>query len=44
MRGEVFNIDGYKFFTMGGGFSHDVNYRTEHKNCEMNEAIERSET
>ncbi len=32
MRGEVFNIDGYKFFTMGGGFSHDVNYRTEHKN------------
>ena len=32
MRGEVFNIDGYKFFTLGGGFSHDVNYRTEHKN------------
>ena len=32
MRGEIFNIDGYKFFTMGGGFSHDVSYRTEHKN------------
>ena len=32
MRGEVFDIDGYKFFTMGGGFSHDVCYRTEHKN------------
>lgn len=32
MRGEIFDIDGYKFFTMGGGFSHDVCYRTEHKN------------
>ena len=50
MRGEVFNIDGYKFFTMGGGFSHDVAYRTEHKNwwkdeiCTIEEAKHAFET
>lgn len=50
MRGEVFDIDGYKFFTMGGGFSHDVCYRTEHKNwwkdeiCTIEEAKHAFET
>ena len=29
MRGEVFDIDGYQFFAFGGGYSHDVKYRTE---------------
>lgn len=29
MRGEVFTIEGKKFFTFGGGFSHDTMYRTE---------------
>lgn len=44
MRGEIFDIDGHTFFTMGGGFSHDVMYRTEHVNwwkdemCSMSEA------
>ena len=27
MRGQVFNIDGKKFFTMGGAYSHDKNWR-----------------
>jgi len=27
MRGQVFNIDGSKFFTMGGASSHDKKYR-----------------
>lgn len=32
MRGHVFDIGGKSFFTFGGGFSHDVMYRTENKN------------
>lgn len=29
MRGEIFNIGGYSFFTFGGGFSHDIYRRIE---------------
>ena len=29
MRGQVFEIDGYKVFTMGGATSHDKEWRTE---------------
>lgn len=29
MRGQVYNIDGYKIFTMGGATSHDKVYRRE---------------
>ena len=29
MRGQVFTIEGMKFFTMGGARSHDLEYRTE---------------
>lgn len=29
MRGQVYTIDGYNFFTMGGASSHDKEYRTE---------------
>ena len=32
MRGEIFDIDGLSFFSFGGGFSHDVQYRTEKLN------------
>ncbi|MBR3847672.1 MAG: metallophosphoesterase [Oscillospiraceae bacterium] len=32
MRGEVYTIAGKKFFTFGGGSSHDKEYRTEGKN------------
>ena len=28
MRGQVFNIDEKKIFTMGGAYSHDIKYRT----------------
>lgn len=31
MRGEIFTIDGLKFFTMGGAASHDKAYRKEGK-------------
>ncbi|CAM3258928.1 metallophosphoesterase [Paenibacillus lupini] len=31
MRGQVFHIDGLKFFTFGGAASHDKEYRTEGK-------------
>lgn len=31
MRGQVYTIDGRKFFTMGGAESHDKIYRTEGK-------------
>ena len=31
MRGQVFTIDGIRFFTMGGASSHDMEYRTEGK-------------
>lgn len=31
MRGQVFNIDNIKIFTMGGASSHDKIYRTENK-------------
>ncbi|MGI6511081.1 MAG: metallophosphoesterase family protein [Catenisphaera adipataccumulans] len=29
-RGEVFDIDGRRFFTFGGAFSHDLMFRIEH--------------
>ena len=29
MRGQIFNIDGYKIFTFGGAYSIDKNMRTE---------------
>lgn len=29
MRGQVFDIDGKKFFTLGGAYSHDKQWRTE---------------
>ena len=29
LRGEVMNLNGKKFFFFGGGFSHDIEYRTE---------------
>lgn len=29
MRGEIFQIGKYSFFSFGGGFSHDRQYRTE---------------
>ena len=32
MRGEIYEIDGKKFFAMGGAASHDMHYRTEFKN------------
>lgn len=32
MRGEVYNIDGIQFLSFGGGYSHDLCYRTEHVN------------
>lgn len=32
MRGEIFDIDGTRFFTFGGGYSHDVQYRVEKVN------------
>jgi predicted phosphodiesterase len=31
MRGQVFSIEGFKFFTMGGADSHDKGFRTEGK-------------
>ena len=31
MRGQVFDIEGHTFFTMGGAPSHDVEYRTKGK-------------
>ena len=31
MRGEIFSIDDQKIFVFGGGFSHDYQYRTEHR-------------
>jgi hypothetical protein len=31
MRGQIFNIDGSAFFTMGGASSHDKEHRTENK-------------
>ena len=50
MRGEVFTIDGLQFFCMGGGFSHDVQYRKEQVNwwkdeiCTIEEAKHAYET
>lgn len=29
MRGEIYNIDEYSFFAMGGASSHDIEFRTE---------------
>ena len=31
MRGQVFDIEGHTFFTMGGAPSHDIEYRTKGK-------------
>lgn len=48
MRGQVFKLHGKKFFTMGGAYSHDIEYRTEGKSwwreevpsfCEREEAL-----
>lgn len=48
MRGQVFNINNQTFFTLGGGYSHDIEYRTEGLNwwreevpsfCEREEAL-----
>ena len=30
MRGQIFELDGYRFFTMGGAKSHDTNHRINH--------------
>ena len=30
MRGQIFELDGYRFFTMGVAMSHDIGCRTEH--------------
>lgn len=43
MRGQVFDIDGRKFFTMGGAPSHDIEYRTEGKSWWRNEVPTESE-
>lgn len=48
MRGQVFDIEGHKFFTMGGATSHDIEHRTKGVSwwanevpsfCEREEAI-----
>lgn len=53
MRGQVFNLLGKKFFTMGGAYSHDIEYRTPYKSwwpqevpsfCQREEAITNLET
>lgn len=31
MRGEIYHIDGFSFLAFGGGYSHDWQYREEHK-------------
>ena len=33
MRGQVFSLEGRRFFTMGGASSHDRAYRVEGKSC-----------
>lgn len=52
MRGQIYEIDGSKFFTFGGGLSIDQIYRIEHRSwwkeeepsyLEMNEAIKNLE-
>lgn len=43
MRGQVYNIDGYKFFTMGGAASHDMWCRTEGVNWWRQELPDSSE-
>ena len=30
MRGQIFELEGYRFFTMGGAKSHDTNHRINH--------------
>lgn len=37
MRGEIFQIGDYSFFTFGGGFSHDRQYRRENLSWWQNE-------
>jgi predicted phosphodiesterase len=43
MRGQVYNIDGYKFFTMGGADSIDKHYRVEGKSWWKEEIPNREE-
>lgn len=43
MRGQVFNIDGYKFFTCGGALSIDKEYRTEGKSWWPQELLSNAE-
>lgn len=44
MRGEVYTIDSFTFFTFGGAYSHDVMYRTEHVNWWKDELPTHMET
>ena len=37
MRGQIFTIDGTRFYTMGGGESPDLDYRIEEKNWSKDE-------
>jgi predicted phosphodiesterase len=43
MRGQVYNIDGYNFFTMGGGESIDKMYRVEGKTWWKEEVASKEE-
>lgn len=43
MRGQVFDIDGSKFLTVGGAFSHDTEMRTQGKNWWKEEMITEEE-
>lgn len=43
IRGEVYDIDGKKFFVFGGASSHDKEYRTEGKNWWKNEMPSKKE-
>ena len=43
MRGQIFTIDGMKFYTMGGGESPDLDYRIEEKNWSKDETPSKEE-
>lgn len=43
MRGQIFNIDGLRFFTMGGGESPDLDYRIEERNWSKDETPSKEE-
>lgn len=42
-RGEIFDIDGYTFLALGGGYSHDAEHRTEGVNWWKEEILSREE-